>query len=119
MRRATRLALLVILALFALPLTVSADPPAAATPDDAQQEAQSEISTEELESLLGISAPEEMACGLSDNCQGCHAQPFLCTCLCDIESIECSQACDGDFLCRYLCIQQGKACHDGCHGMES
>lgn len=114
MRRAIRLALLVALALFALPLTVSADAPATETPDGAQPDAQSEISIEELESLLGITAPQETSCGLHNDCQTCTTTWGACACNCDLTQYNCEQGCNGNQACRFACIQEGKACQDCC-----
>jgi hypothetical protein len=117
MSRRARLALLFALVLALLPLTVAAESAADATPDatpaTTQDEAEPEVSTTELEGLLGTPAAQRV-CSVNDGCTGCSSSFQQCACDCDQEAIACENACGEVPLCIFQCENDYQYCYDCC-----
>ena len=115
-----RLALLFALVLALLPLTAAAeataDAPLQSTPAATQDEAEPEVSTAELEALLGITpAQQKGGCNQDDRCAGCETPTTQCNCECNLEAEACENACGGVPLCLYQCEQDYQYCANCCY----
>lgn len=117
-----RLALLFALVLALLPLTAAADATAdaapattaEATPAATQDEVAPEVSTAELEALLGAPAAQQM-CNVGDGCTGCSGGFQQCECDCNAEAVACENACGGVPMCIFQCENDYQYCINCCY----